>query len=254
MEFVLEACVDSVESAQAAQAGGATRYELCANLIIGGTTPDPFLFERVQACCTPPVHVLIRPRFGDFLYTDEEFELMCRQAAWFAGHGVRAVVIGVLTAEGELDRVRMARLIDAARSVQPDCKVTLHRAFDVCRDPFEALEAARRLGVDTILTSGQRASCTEGADLLRALVAAGGDAPQILIGAGVNADVIRALQPHTGAHAFHLSAKRTEDSRMAFRRAGVPMGLPGISEFEVWRCEEQAVRAARQALEALCGS
>src|SRR5699024_5892707 len=129
-----------------------------------------------------------------------------------------------------------------------------HRAFDVCRDPFEALEAARRLGVDTILTSGQRASCTEGADLLRALVAAGGDAPQILIGAGGNAGVIPALQPHTGARAFHLSAKRTEDSRMAFRRAGVPMGLPGISEFEVWRCEEQAVRAARQALEALCGS
>ena len=163
MEFVLEACVDSVESAQAAQAGGATRYELCANLIIGGTTPDPFLFERVQACCTPPVHVLIRPRFGDFLYTDEEFELMCRQAAWFAGHGARAVVIGVLTAEGELDRVRMARLIDAARSVQPDCKVTLHRAFDVCRDPFAALEDARALGVDTILTSGQAASCAQGA-------------------------------------------------------------------------------------------
>ena len=116
----------------------------------------------------------------------------------------------------------------------------------------------------TLLATGGTIACTPGrngleptlgaADLLRALVAAGGDAPQILIGAGVNADVIRALQPHTGARAFHLSAKRTEDSRMVFRRAGVPMGLPGISEFEVWRCEEQAVRAARQALEALCGS
>lgn len=252
MEFVLEACVDSVESAQAAQAGGATRYELCANLIIGGTTPDPFLFERVQACCTPPVHVLIRPRFGDFLYTDEEFELMCRQAAWFAGHGARAVVIGVLTAEGELDRVRMARLIDAARSVQPDCKVTLHRAFDVCRNSFEALETARRLGVDTILTSGQQASCVEGAALLHELVAAANGRPQILVGAGVNAQVIRTLQPQTGADAFHLSAKRTLDSGMVFRRAGVPMGLPGISEFTLWRCDENAVREARSTLDALC--
>ena len=248
MKFVLEACVDSVESAQAAQAGGATRYELCANLIIGGTTPDPFLFERVQACCTPPVHVLIRPRFGDFLYTDEEFELMCRQAAWFAGHGARAVVIGVLTAEGELDRVRMARLIDAARSVQPDCKVTLHRAFDVCRDPFAALEDARALGVDTILTSGQAASCAQGAELLRELVRRA-DGMEILVGAGVNASVIAQLLPQTGAHAFHMSGKKTLPSGMAYRREGVPMGLPGLSEFEVWRTDTGEIAAARRVLE-----
>ena len=118
----------------------------------------------------------------------------------------------------------------------------------MCRDPFEALAAARRLGVDTILTSGRQASCTEGAALLRELVGRSGGRPQILVGAGVNADVIRALQPMTGADAFHLSAKRTENSRMTYRREGVPMGLPGISEFEA------AVRAARCALDALCGA
>ena len=107
--------------------------------------------------------------------------------------------------------------------------------------------------MDTILTSGQQASCAQGAPLLRELAARSGGRPQILIGAGVNTDVIRALQPETGADAFHLSAKRTEPSRMAYRREGVPMGLPGISEFEVWRCDEAAVRAARQALDALCG-
>ena len=143
----------------------------------------------------------------------------------------------------------MAELIALAGG----CGVTLHRAFDVCRDPFEALEAAGRLGVDTILTSGQQAACAQGAGLLRELVGRSGGRPQILVGAGVSADVIRTLQPATGANAFHLSAKRTEDSRMAFRREGVPMGLPGISEFEVWRCDEDAVRRARQALDALCG-
>lgn len=251
MKFVLEACVDSVESAQAAQAGGATRYELCGNLIIGGTTPDPFLFERVQACCAPPIHVLIRPRFGDFLYTDEEFDLMCRQAAWFAGHGARAVVIGVLTAGGELDRPRMARLIDAARSAQPDCKVTLHRAFDVCRDPFVALEDARALGVDTILTSGQAASCAQGVELLRELVRRA-DGLEILVGAGVNAGVIAQLLPRTGAYAFHMSGKKTLPSGMIYRREGVPMGLPGLSEFEVWRTDTEEIEAARQVLEAHC--
>ena len=130
----------------------------------------------------------------------------------------------------------------------------MHRAFDVCRDPFAALETAKRLGVDTILTSGQQADCTAGADLLRALVAKAGEDMQILVGAGVNAAVIRALQPKTGANAFHLSAKRVENSRMQFRRENVPMGLPGLSEFSLWRCDEDAVRAAREAFDACCGA
>ncbi|MEF2742411.1 MAG: copper homeostasis protein CutC, partial [Agathobaculum butyriciproducens] len=105
-----------------------------------------------------------------------------------------------------------------------------------------------------ILTSGQQADCTAGADLLRALVAKAGEDVQILVGAGVNADVIRDLQPKTGANAFHLSAKRVENSRMQFRRENVPMGLPGLSEFSLWRCDENAVRAAREAFDACCGA
>ncbi|MDO4270947.1 MAG: copper homeostasis protein CutC [Eubacteriales bacterium] len=250
MDFVLEACVDSVESAENAARGGATRLELCANLVIGGTSPDEDLFRMVRERVDIPVRVLLRPRFGDFLYTSDEFELLRRQVKRFAALGADGVVIGVLNADGTVDEARMAELISLAGGRG----ITLHRAFDLCRDPFEALDCARRLGVDTILTSGQRASCAEGAGLLRELVQKSGDRPQILIGAGVNAEVIRALQPATGARAFHLSGKRTENSRMAYRRAGVPMGLPGISEYEVWRCGETAVRAARQALEALCGA
>lgn len=249
MPCVLEVCVDSVESAASAARGGATRLELCANLVIGGTSPDEDLFRMVRERVDIPVRVLLRPRFGDFLYSDDEFELLRRQVRRFAALGADGVVIGVLRPDGTLDEARMAELIALAGG----CGVTLHRAFDVCRDPFEALEAAGRLGVDTILTSGQQAACAQGAGLLRELVGRSGGRPQILVGAGVSADVIRTLQPATGANAFHLSAKRTEDSRMAFRREGVPMGLPGISEFEVWRCDEDAVRRARQTLDALCG-
>lgn len=249
MPCVLEVCVDSVESAASAARGGATRLELCANLVIGGTSPDEDLFRMVRERVDIPVRVLLRPRFGDFLYSDDEFELLRRQVRRFAALGADGVVIGVLRPDGTLDEARMAELIALAGG----CGVTLHRAFDVCRDPFEALEAAGRLGVDTILTSGQQAACAQGAGLLRELVGRSGGRPQILVGAGVSADVIRTLQPATGANAFHLSAKRTEESRMAFRREGVPMGLPGISEFEVWRCDEDAVRRARQTLDALCG-
>ena len=202
--------------------------------------------ERVSV----PVRVLLRPRCGDFLYTESEFELLCRQVKRFAALGADGIVIGVLTPEGDLDEERMAKLISLAGG----CGVTLHRAFDVCRDPFAALETAKRLGVDTILTSGQQAGCTAGADLLRALVAKAGEDVQILVGAGVNADVIRDLQPKTGANAFHLSAKRVENSRMQFRRENVPMGLPGLSEFSLWRCDENAVRAAREAFDACCGA
>lgn len=249
MPWVLEVCVDSVESAVSAARGGATRLELCANLVIGGTSPDEDLFRMVRERVDIPVRVLLRPRFGDFLYSEEEFELLRRQVRRFAALGADGVVIGMLRPDGTLDEARMAELISLAGG----CGVTLHRAFDVCRDPLEALDAAVRLGVDTILTSGQQASCAQGSELLRELVARSGGRPQILIGAGVSADVIRTLQPATGADAFHLSAKRTESSRMTFRREGVPMGLPGISEFEVWRCDETAVRAARQTIEALCG-
>lgn len=247
MDFVLEACVDSVESAMEAAAGGATRLELCGDLIVGGVTPDPALFECVREAVDLPVRVLLRPRFGDFLYTDAEFELLRRQVRRYAAMGADGVVIGVLRADGTLDETRMAELIALAQGAG----VTLHRAFDLCRDPFEAMAAAKRLGVDTILTSGQRASCTEGEELLAELVRVSNGTPRILIGAGVNAAAIAALGAATGARAFHLSGKQTLESGMAYRREGVPMGLPGISEYEIWRTDCAAIRAARQALEAL---
>mgnify|MGYP002745148851 CR=1 FL=1 len=151
-EYILEACVDSVESAMAAVEGGADRLELCGNLIIGGTTPGPWLFDEIRKRSDIRIHALIRPRFGDFCYTRHEIDILCEDIRTFRKLGADAAVIGALKPDGTLDVEAMKRMIDAAG----DMGITLHRAFDVCRDPFEALETAKELGVNTILTSGQR--------------------------------------------------------------------------------------------------
>jgi copper homeostasis protein len=129
--------------------------------------------------------------------------------------------------------------------------VTLHRAFDVCVDPFETMEQARELGVNIILTSGQKNHCLDGKETLRKLVEREDDNLTIMVGSGVDADVIRQIQPCTGAHAFHMSGKRTFDSSMVYRKEGVNMGLSSISEFEIIRTEEAKIRQACQVLESL---
>lgn len=238
--------MDSVESAIAAQRGGATRLELCANLIIGGTTPSVALFDAVRSSVDIPINVLIRPRFGDFLYTDAEYDIMRHEIELFSARGANAVVIGALKADGTVDEVKMAGMIAAANGA----RITMHRAFDVSRDAFETLESALSLGVDTILTSGQRANAREGSALIAELLEKAGDRGDILIGGGVSADLIRAFrQDHPKARSFHLSGKTVLDSGMIYRNGEVSMGLPGISEFQVWRTEEAAIRRAREALE-----
>ena len=159
------------------------------------------------------------------------------------------------TPEGELDVDALRPIYAAARAAAKaaGCPVvcTLHRAFDVCKDPFAALEAAKALNLGTILTSGQAASAPAGASLLRRLVEAAGPDLEILVGAGVTPANLPALAAETGAHAFHMSGKQVLDSRMIFRREGVPMGLPGFSEFEVWQTSEETIRAARRVLNEL---
>ena len=253
--MILEVCVDSVASALSAKAGGADRLELCADLIIGGTTPSLALVRQVKAETGLPVRALLRPRFGDFCYDRYELAQMEESAAELVQAGADGIVAGVLTPEGALDVEALRPIYAAARSAAKAAgrplACTLHRAFDVCCDPFAALEATKSLGLTTILTSGQAASAPAGAPLLRQLVEAAGDEIEILVGAGVTPDNLPALATETGAHAFHLSGKQVLDSRMTFRREGVPMGLPGFSEFEVWQTSEEKVRAARQALDAI---
>ena len=281
-DYILEVCVDSVESALAAKAGGATRLELCANLIIGGTTPGCTLFRQVQQETGLPIRVLIRPRFGDFLYTAYEYQQMRADIRFFANADADGVVIGSLQADGDLNEAQMRGMIDATDG---RCGITLHRAFDVCADPIACYEKAADLGIDTILSSGQEGDAQTGSALLRKLVHmseenhyASGEArysetssaledtaakhspasdriltgaPTILVGAGVKADNIAEIAGMTGAHAFHMSGKKILSSGMRYRNEHVHMGLDGISEFELYRTDEAEIRRAVEILRCL---
>lgn len=245
--YILEACVDSVESALAAARGGATRLELCSNLIIGGTTPSPWLFKEIREKIDIRIHALIRPRFGDFCYTDSEFSIIRHAVEDFGKMGAEGVVIGILKPDGTMNMEQMKELMYAAG----DMSVTLHRAFDVCADPFETMEQAIELGIDTILTSGQENVCLKGAGLLKELVERSQGRITIQVGSGVNAGVIREIYPLTHAHAYHMSGKVTLDSEMKYRKQNVNMGLPTLSEYEIWRTEEAYIREAKKVLEEL---
>ena len=246
-KFLLEICVDSFESARRAAENGADRLELCSDLLVGGLSPSPFLIEQVVSRIAAPVNVLLRPRFGDFCFTDEEKEVQLREIEFCAKTGVNGVVIGALTPEGELDVPFLSRCMAAAG----DLDVTLHRCFDVCRDGFEAIETACDLGIQTILTSGQRATAPEGVENLRALRKFAADRIHLMAGSGVCAANIPPLHRETGIRHFHLSAKRSEPGPMTFRREGVPMGLPMASEFDRQYADPDTVRAARAAVDSL---
>ena len=232
---LIEACVDSYASAMAAARGGADRLELCANLAIGGTTPSLPLFRQVRRDCPVKVNVLIRPRFGDFLYDQAELEEMAEEIDAFRELGANGVVIGVLTPEGALDQAAMARLMERAGGME----VTLHRAFDMTRDPFAALETAVSLGCRTILTSGQERSAAAGKDLRELRTRAAGRI-DIMAGSGVRKDNIQEIHDHTGIITFHTTGRKGPvDSGMVYRKSTVSMGLPSLSEYELWRTDEE---------------
>lgn len=239
-KYILECCVDSVESAINAKSGGASRIELCSNLIIGGTTPDIAIVREIRKYTDIRIHALIRPRFGDFCYSQHEMEIMKSQIRVLKEAGVEGVVIGVLDEEGNLNLAVMKELMAEAEGLS----VTLHRAFDMCRDPYQALEEAIQLGVHTILTSGQKQSAWEGRELLAELIKKADGRIDIMAGAGIGASVIEKLIPVTGGTSYHMSGKITLDSPMKYRKADVSMGLPYLSEYEIWQTSEDAVREA----------
>ena len=216
-----EICANSVESCVEAQRAGADRVELCAGIPEGGTTPsygDIVVARRVLT--TTKLHVIIRPRGGDFLYSDLEKEIMLEDVRMACRLGVDGVVFGALTAEGDVDVAFMRELMTAAEGLS----VTFHRAFDVCRNPFEALEQIIDLGCDRILTSGQEPKAEDGVELLRELVQRAGDRIIIMPGCGVNANNIAKIARETGAREFHFSGRSKRESGMLFRKSRVSMG------------------------------
>ena len=243
-KFLLEACVDSVSSALAAVRGGADRLELCSNLIIGGTTPDIALYKEIRKYTDIPIRALLRPRFGDFCYDEYEYHILLENISMYKEAGVNGIVIGSLNPDGTLNTAQMEGMVHAAG----DMGITLHRAFDMCRDGIETLHIAKSIGIDTILSSGQEGSCVKGKKLLKQMVEEAGEDMTILVGAGVSASVIEEMYRDTGATAYHMSGKITKDSLMEFRRTTVNMGLPGISEYEIWETEEENIRKAKSVL------
>lgn len=224
---LIEACVDSYASAMAASRAGADRLELCAHLVIGGTTPTHALFRQVQRGSGVPINVLIRPRFGDFLYTEPELEEMCEEIAAFRDLGANGVVIGALTPDGELDLAQMRRMMACAGQME----VTLHRAFDMTRDPFRALEDAVSLGCRTILSSGQAANAALGAPLLAKLNGQAAGRIDLMAGCGVKKTNIAQIAAQTRITTFHTTGRKgSVDSGMRYRKEGVSMGLPSLSE------------------------
>jgi len=236
----VEVTVDSVAGARAAAAAGADRLELCCALLEGGTTPSPGLLAAVRAAVAVPVFAMLRPRGGDFLYDEDEFDVMLRDAAHLRAAGASGFVAGALTAAGELDAGRLAAL----RAATAPLPLVCHRAFDLCADPHAALAALVRLGVDRVLTSGQARSAPEGAVLLRELVLAAGGRIAVMAGAGVRDANVAELVARTGVTEVHLSATAWRDSGMQFRRPGVPMGA-SVAPSEYARRETDGGMVAR---------
>jgi len=227
MEYKLEICVDNIESALTAQSSGAHRIELCNNLLEGGTTPGYGIIVSARDNLTIVVNVIIRPRGGDFLYSDSEFDVMRRDIDICGELGIDGIVTGILRKDGSIDVDRTARLIEYARPMS----TTFHRAFDMCSDPVRGLEDIISTGATRLLTSGQQNNAIEGAGLISQLIIQARNRIIIMPGAGLNETNILKIAKITGALEFHLTGRKEIDSEMVFRKQGVSMGSQNISEF-----------------------
>lgn len=218
-KFLLEVCVADVESARAAQQGGAQRVELCDNLMEGGTTPSAGAIELARKHLTIALNVIIRPRGGDFCYSQLEYEIMRRDIEIAQQLGADGVVLGALKPNGTVDQKRTRALIELARPLS----VTFHRAFDMTRDPFVALATLIELGADRILTTGQEATLGDGLELIAELVQRAGQRIIIMPGGAKEHNIARVVK-QTGAREFHLTASHTVDSAMQYRNPRPFMG------------------------------
>lgn len=220
MRPLVEICTDSVDGVRAAQAAGADRVELCASLFEGGITPSAGMIAAARAASPIRLHVIVRPRGGDFLYGPDEAAAMLHDIGVAKSLGADGVVIGALTAEGDVDTALAEKLVAAARPLA----VTFHRAFDMARDPFNALEDLAALDVDRLLTSGQEATVLEGAELIAELVRRAGERLVVMPGGGITARNVARVLAATGAREIHFAALATEPGPMRYRNERVFMG------------------------------
>ena len=235
----MEVCIDSVQSAVNAEAGGATRLELCGSLIDGGTTPSLGMLRVIKERVNVPVFVMIRPRGGDFLYTKDEFIVMKEDVKIFKDNGADGFVIGVLTSEANIDKERVAELVSLCRPLP----VTFHRAFDMVQDHEESLETLISLGIDRLLTSGCEPTALEGVPVIKRLVELSKERIVIMAGGGVTERNLERIVTGTGVPEFHCSARVSVDSSMAFRNTRINMGASfGPPEYSVKMADRERVQ------------
>ncbi|XP_076016990.1 copper homeostasis protein cutC homolog isoform X2 [Genypterus blacodes] len=218
--FLMEVCVDSVESAVNAEIGGAGRLELCSSLLEGGLTPSLGLLQVVKQYVKIPVYVMIRPRGGDFLYSDQEAEVMQKDIELMKSYGADGLVFGALTKDGQVDADLCMELLAASRPLP----VTFHRAFDMIHEPVVALETVISLGFHRLLTSGCDSSALEGLPLIKRLIDQAKGRITIMPGGGITQRNLQRILEGSGALEFHCSARSSRDSAMKFRNTCVTMG------------------------------
>jgi copper homeostasis protein len=241
---LLEVCVDSVESAAAAQRGGAHRLELCSAPSNGGVTPSAGLIAVVRQAVSIPLHVIIRPRAGDFCYSEEEFQVMQRDILMAKQLRVDGIVVGILATDGRVDKLRTKQLVDFAAPLP----VTFHRAFDMSANLADSLQDLQSIGVARVLTSGGKQTAVEGAMALKSLVAAASETLSIIAASGIRAENVSELLDLTGVREIHATLRSKSDSPMKYRNKRVTMGSEKGIEYQRALVEEQTVRDVLQAI------
>jgi copper homeostasis protein len=243
----VEVVTYTLDGALRAQEGGADRIELCDGPGDGGTTPSYGMIESVRQHVSMDVFVMIRPRGGDFHYSNYEFHAMKRDISQCQKISVDGVVLGILNTDGTIDKKRCKELIDKARPL----KVTCHRAFDMTRDPFEALEDCIEVGFDRILTSGQQMQAVQGVDLLTELIKRAAGRIAIMPGSGVNENTVQEVVSKTGAEEIHCSAMAFKESAMVFRNQQIAgMGSEEGGEFKLRTVDPERIKKIRALAEA----
>jgi copper homeostasis protein len=246
--LLVEVCVDAVDSALAAERGGAQRVELCSSLVEGGVTPSAGLIATAHQKISIDLHVMIRPRPGDFYYSADEFAAMQRDVLMAKQLAADGVVFGLLGEDGKIDILRTRQLVDLARPL----KTTFHRAFDMSVDRCQSVEHVVETGADRILTSGGARTALEGAATLRSLVETAAGRVIIMACGGIDDQNVKALVEKTGVREIHVGLRTSVASPMRYRNENISMGTVEGSEYQRFIVLEDRVERLLRAARA-CG-